>query len=133
MYHWKIASPEEFKPICALFLASELGRIALEPDIKRRISIPLAFAQLITFYKDTVLCGFVTVAFLNEEAETHMETTGIAANDWRSGDIFWVVDYVVSPQFDGYKMLRMVTKDLQVKKAKYFRDKFKETREVRVA
>lgn len=132
MYRWKIASPEEFNDVCRIFLASELGKSALYPDIKRRISIPLSLAQLITFYKNDKICGFVTVAFLNEYAEKHMKTCGILASDWRSGDIFWVVDYVVSPECDGYKMLRMVTKDLKVKKARYFRDKFKETREVRV-
>lgn len=131
MYTWQIASPEEFQQIKELFLSSELGAGRGDGDVQRRITIPLMMKQLITFYRNEVFCGFVTVAFLNEEAEKHMPTTGILANDWRSGDIFWVIDYIVSPYCDGYRMLRMVTKDLHVKKARYFKHKFQQIREVR--
>lgn len=131
MYTWKIASPEEFSRISDLFLASELGEGRGYNDIQRRISTPLLLKHLITFYRGDEFCGFVTIAFLSDEAEKHMDTAGIQAPDWRSGDNFWVVDYVASPKADGYKMLRLVTKDLRIKKARYFRQKFTEIREVR--
>lgn len=130
MYTWKLASPEEFNQISGLFLASDLGR-GREYDIQRRITIPLILKQIITFYRNEQFCGFVSVAMLNEDAENRMPTTGISASDWRSGDNFWVIDYIVSPHCDGYKMLRMVTKDLNVKKARYFKYKNKQIREVR--
>lgn len=132
MYTWQIASPEEFSRVSDLFLSSELGRFANFGEIQHRISTPFLMKHLITFYDDGQFCGFLTTAFLSDEAEKHMPTAGIQANDWRSGDNFWVVDFVVSPQADGYKMLRLVTKDLRIKKARYFRHKHQEIREVRV-
>lgn len=129
MYTWQLASPEEFKQIKDLFLSSNLGRG--DYDIHRRISVPMLLKQAISFYRNDVFCGFVTVAFLSDEAERYMPTTGIRASDWRSGDNFWVVDYVAHPEYDGYRMLRMVTKDLHVQRAKYFRHKHCEIREVR--
>lgn len=62
-----------------------------------------------------------------------MPTTGINSKDWRSGNDFWVVDFVTSKGADGYKMLRVVTKGLGIKRARYFRDKHQEIREVRSA
>lgn len=128
MLTWKFASPDEYIPVCDMFRRSQLhtGEI---PDILRRVSIPLFLRHLITFYQDSKLCGFITFAFLNEEAESHMPTTGIMPQDWRSGSNFWVADYVAHG--DGYKMLRMVTKGLGIKKCRYFRDKQKQIREVR--
>lgn len=127
---WKYASPEEFSPICQLFEQSNLGHGFVE--IRRRISIPLFLRQLIVFYENSKLCGFVTFAWLNVDAESHMSTTGIYPADWRSGKNFWVIDFAVKKGFNGYRMLRSVTKGLSVKKARYFRHKFKNIREVRV-
>lgn len=127
--NWQYASPEEFTPICQLFEQSNLGHGFIE--IRRRITIPLFLRQLIVFYENSKLCGFVTFAWLNDDAETHMPTTGIHPADWRSGKTFWVVDFAIKKGFDGYKALRIVTKGLGVKKAKYFRNKFKNIREVR--
>lgn len=129
--NWQFASPEEFLPLCELFKSAKLGDSCI--DIRRRITIPLFLRQLITFYEDSKLCGFITFAFLNDEAETHMPTTGIYPTDWRSGKNFWVIDFAVNKGFDGYAMLRAVTKELDIKKAKYFRRKFKNIREVRAA
>lgn len=131
MYRWQLGTPEEFNRVRDLFLKSELGVNAGWETIQKRISAPLLMKQLITFYRNEVLCGFVTVGFLSDEAEKHMPTTGIQAIDWKSGDNFWVIDFIVHPYSDGYKMLRMVTKDLHVTKARYFRHKHKEIREVR--
>ncbi len=131
MYRWQIASSEEFSQIRDLFLASELGQGRGADDVQRRISIPLMLKQVISFYRNDRFCGFVTVAFLNSESEKHMETIGIQANDWRSGDEFWVVDFVADPHSNGFKMLRIVTRDLHIQRAKYFRHKHMETREVR--
>lgn len=133
MYNWKLASLNDFEELRGLFLSSELGRNSNDFEIQRRIATPLLLKHLIGFYHNKVLCGFVTVAFLDVEAEKHMPTYGIQASDWRSGDNFWVIDFIAHPRCDGYKMLRMVTKDLNVKKAKYFRHKHKEIREVRSA
>jgi hemolysin-activating ACP:hemolysin acyltransferase len=133
MYRWQIGTIEESEQCRDLFFASELGINATEDTIRKRIKIPLYLKQLITFYRNEVMCGFVTVAFLNDEAETHMATTGILASDWKSGENFWVVDFVAHPFSDGYKMLRMVTKDLGVQRAKYFRHKHCEIREVRAS
>ena len=127
MITWQIASPEEFIPVCEMFRTSGLG--SGYNEIKRRISAPLILRQLITFYENSKLCGFVTFAFMNEKAERSMPTTGIFLNDWRSGENFWVVDFAAKG--DGYKMLRSVTKGLGVKRAKYFRHKFNDVREVR--
>ncbi len=129
MLTWQFASPEEFIPICEMFQSSKLGRGFM--DTRRRISIPLFLRQMITFYEDSELCGFVTFAFLNDFAESHMPTTGIHPTDWRSGKNFWVIDFAVLRGFNGYKMLRIVTKGLGVKRAKYFRHKHREVREVR--
>lgn len=130
-YSWRFATPEEFIPVCKLFRIAKLGDGFI--DIRRRITIPLFLRQLIVFYHNGVLCGFVTFAFLSEAAEKHMPTTGIYPTDWRSGPNFWVVDYAVQKDSDGYAMLRAVTKGLGVKKARYFRKKNHEIREVRAA
>lgn len=129
MLTWQTATPEEFLPLCDLFRSSKLGDECL--DIRRRITIPLFLRQLITFYEDSKLCGFVTFAFLNTDAEKHMPDTGIHPADWRSGNSFWVVDFAAKKGFDGYKMLRIATKGLGVKRARYFRHKHREIREVR--
>lgn len=125
----KFASPEEFIPLCELFGASGLGEGRGYIDIRRRITVPLFLRQIITFYENSKLCGFVTFAFLNAEAEKHMPTTGILPTDWRSGNNFWAVDFIAKG--DGYKMLRIATKALGVKNCRFFRHKFKEIREVR--
>lgn len=127
MMTWRIASPEEYIPVCDMFQSARLGSGFI--DTRRRITIPLFLRQLITFYEDSKLCGFITFAFLNEEAETHMPVTGIYPADWRSGKNFWVVDFVAKG--NGYKMLRAVTKGLGIKKARYFRKKNNQVREVR--
>jgi len=66
---------------------------------------------------------------MGKDAEKNMPTTGILASDWRSGESFGVVDFAAKG--DGYKMLRSVTKGLGVKRARYFKHKSKEIREVR--
>lgn len=128
--NWQYATPEEYLPICELFQSSKLGNSFV--DIRRRISIPLFLRQLITFYEGSKLCGFITFAFLSDEAESHMPNEGIHPADWRSGKNFWVIDFGVKRGFDGFAMLRAVTKGLGVKRARYFRKKHKEIREVRV-
>ncbi len=128
---WKFASPEEFYPVYELFKSSKLGAGLFETS--RRITTPLYLRQLITFYENSKLCGFVTFAFLNDDAAKRMPETGIHPKDWRSGEDFWVVDFAACKGFSGYKMLRDVTKGLGVKKARYFRHKKNEIREVRVA
>lgn len=125
MLTWQYAKSEEFLPICELF--SVLDRAT--DEIQRRVTIPLLLNQLITFYKDSKLCGFITFAFLNDEAEKHMPTVGILPNDWRSGSNFWAIDFVAKD--NGYKMLRVVTKALGVKSCRYFRHKQKIIKEVR--
>ena len=127
--NWQYASPEEYLPICNLFSESRLGDGFI--DVRRRITIPLFLRQCIAFYQDSKFCGFVTFAWLNDEAESHMPTTGIYPADWRSGKNFWVIDFAVKKGFDGFAMLRAVTKGLGVKKARYFRHKYKNIREVR--
>lgn len=127
--NWQFALPEEYLPVCELFQSSHLGRGFV--DIRRRVAIPLFLKQLITFYEGSKLCGFVTFAFLNDEAEAHMPTIGIRPADWRSGKSFWVVDFAVKHGCDGFSMLRVVTKGLGIKKARYFRKKHKKIREVR--
>jgi len=129
--NWQFAAPEEFTPICELFQSSRLGDGFV--DVRRRITVPLFLKQLITFYEGSKLCGFVSFAFLSDEAESHMPTTGIYPTDWRSGSNFWVVDFAVRRGFDGFAMLRTVTRDLGVKKARYFRHKFKNIREVKAS
>ena len=123
----QLASPQEFIPICNLFQASKIGGDISE--VRRRITIPLLLQQLITFYKNGKICGFVTFAFLNEESEKHMATVGILPNDWRSGSNFWAIDFVAL--HSGYEMLRLVTKKLGVKTCKYFREKQQRVKEVR--
>lgn len=123
----QVASPEEYIPVCDLFSTS--GICNGDADYKRRIAVPIILRQLITFYENSKLCGFVTYAFLSNEAEKHMSTLGILQNDWRSGDSFWAIDFIAKG--DGYKMLRMATKALGVKRCRYFRHKFKNIREVR--
>lgn len=129
MISWQFASPEEFIPVCDLFKESSLGDGFNE--IRRRITVPFFLRQLITFYENSKLCGFVTFAFLSADAESHMPNTGIHPRDWRSGNNFWVVDFAAKKEFDGYAMLRAVTKGLGIKKARYFRKKNQEIREVR--
>lgn len=131
MYAWRIAHPEEFMPVCDLFRASGLtdGNYY---DIQRRISCPLLLKHLITFYnKHNELCGFATFAFMSDESEKHMPTIGILATDWRSGDNFWAVDFVIKPGEHGYKMMRLITKELGLKRVRHFRDKYKTVREMR--
>ena len=127
MLTWRYATPEEFLPVCSMFTKAGLGNSYM--DIKRRITAPLALRQLITFYDNSKLCGFVTFAFMSESAEDHMPTTGIQPSDWRSGKNFWVVDFASFGH--GYAMLRKVTKALGVKRARYFKFKHKQIREVR--
>ncbi len=126
---YQFATPSEIYPIYRLFESSGLGEGLAE--ISRRVTIPLYLRQLITFYEGEELCGFVTFAWLNKEAESHMPTVGILPNDWQSGDAFWVVDFAATKGTSGYQMLREVTKWLGVKKARYFRHKHREIREVR--
>ena len=128
MYTWKYAEPEEFSAVRDLFLSSGLGDNVAE--IQRRITTPLILKQLITFYKNGKFCGFVTFAFLNNQAAEYMPTVGIHPQAWRSGSDFWAVDYAVNKGFDGYRMLRIITKELGVKQARYFRHKHREIREV---
>lgn len=128
MLTWQFASPEEYIPVCELFRSSEISKGNLS-DIERRITTPLILGQLITFYRGSKLWGFVTFAFMSDESEQHMATTGILPSDWRSGKKFWAIDYVAKS--DGYKMLRIITKALGVKTCRYFRHKHKEIREVR--
>lgn len=129
MLAWQFASPEEFIPICALFKSSKLGNDFI--DIRRRVTIPLFLRQVITFYEDSKLRGFVTFAFLSEDAERHMTTTGIHPADWRSGGNFWVVDFAAQKGCSGYKMLRIITKALGIKKATYFHKKSRSVKQVR--
>lgn len=132
MYAWRYATPEDFIPVCDLFRSSEIANDGGFPEIQRRITIPLLLNHLITFYDNCgKVCGFITFAFMSGDAETHMPTTGINPQDWRSGKNFWAVDFIVRKGCDGYKMLRAVTKGLGVKRAKYFRHKHKQIREVR--
>lgn len=127
MLTWQVASPEEYLSICDLFNKSGLCRGYI--DVRRRVTIPLFLRQMITFYENSKICGFVSFAFLSEEAEKHMPETGILPNDWRSGKNFWAIDFIANG--DGYKMLRIATKVLGVKRCRYFRHKQKEIREVR--
>ncbi len=129
MLTWQFASPEEYIPVCNLFRSSEIAKGDIK-DLEQRITIPMFLGQLITFYRDSKLCGFITFAFMNDEAESHMPSTGILPTDWRSGKNFWAIDFIAKE--DGYKMLRIVTKALGVRKCRYFRHKFKNIREVRV-
>lgn len=129
MLTWHFASPEEFYPICELFRSSELGKDLDIAAIQRRITLPILLNQLITFRENGELCGFITFALLSDEAEKHMPSVGILPQDWRSGENFWAVDFI--SKTDGFKMLRIVTKGLGVKSCRYFRHKFKQTREVR--
>ena len=129
MYRWQIATPQEYTAIRNLFLNS--GICHSEYDVHRRVNIPFQLKQMLSIYRNESFCGFITVAFLDDHAEINMTQSGIRADDWRSGENFWVIDYVVKPHADGFKILRMLTKELGIKKARYFRDKFKEMREVR--
>lgn len=131
MYKWHIAQPEEFNEICALFLGSGLPQNPAY-DIKRRVSVPLLFKHLITFRNcRNELCGFVTFAYLDEVAKERMKTVGVSVQDWKSGDDFWTVDFVVKPGEDGYRMMRGIVKKLGLKKVSYFRDKHKKVKELR--
>lgn len=131
MYSWNIATPEEFGDVCALYRASGLYSGDFY-DIERRISTPLLLKHLITFRNQAdKICGFVTFAYLSDEAERHMPTTGITAQDWKSGDNFWTIDFVVSPGANGYRMMRQIIRSLGIKKTRLYREKHREIREMR--
>lgn len=123
MYTWHLAQPEEVNGVCELFRTSGLwnGQVG---EIQRRIMTPLLLKHLITFYNEkSELCGFVTFAFLSEDAEKHMPTVGILTQDWKSGDNFWAVDFVVKSGENGYKMMRGITRNVGAKKVRFFREK----------
>lgn len=131
MYTWHIAHPEEFIQVCDLFKNSGLWNGEFH-EIQRRVSAPLLIKHLITFYnEENEFCGFATFAFLDDEAENHIPTTGVLAADWRSGDNFWAIDFIVKPGENGYRMMRGITKQLRLKKVRHFRDKYKIVREMR--
>ncbi len=129
MLTWRFANPDDYPSVCDLFQSSKLGSGFLE--IRRRVTVPLFLRQVIVFFENSQFCGFVTFAFLNDEAESHMPTTGIYPADWRSGKNFWVIDFAVKAGCDGFKMLRIATRGLGVKRASYFRHKTQGIREVR--
>jgi len=129
MLTWRFGVPEDFVSLCELFRSSGLGEGF--PEISRRITIPLFLRQLITFHEGSRIVGFVTFAYLSSEAEAHMADTGIAPKDWRSGDSFWAVDFASEPGADGYRMLRVATRVLRVKRARYYRKKDQKVKEVR--
>ena len=129
MTTWQFATPEEFIPICEMFRESPLGAGRGFPDIQCRITIPILLKQLITFYKNDKLCGFITYGLLDENAERNLATVGIMPSDWRSGDNFWAIDLVSKE--DSYKFLRTVIRALGVKKCKYFRHKQQRVKELR--
>lgn len=131
MYTWRIAHPEEFKEVCELYRSSGLHN-GEALDIQRRISAPILIKHLITFRDSSdALVGFVTFAYADDVAERFIPMQGISARDWRSGDNFWCVDFIVKPGEDGYRMMRGITKALGIKKVKYFRDKHGNVREMR--
>ena len=128
MVTWQFATTEEFLPICDLFTSSEIGSKDFY-EIERRIAIPLLLRQLITFYENNKLSGFVSFAFLNNDAEKHIPTVGILPDDWRSGKNFWVIDLVTKG--DGYRMMRAAARGLKLKKWRYFRHKNQQIKELR--
>lgn len=134
MYTWRFASPDDYDSIHDMFHASPIAKGDGLFETKRRIVAPLVIRHLIGFY-DSIgkLCGFVTFANLNAEAEQRIPETGILPADWRSGNAFWVIDLIVQAGCDGFKMLRAVTRDLGIKRAKFFSHKHQEVREVRTA
>ncbi len=126
--NWQFASPDEYLPICQLFQSSKLGNGFI--DIRRRVTIPLFLRQIVTFYEGSKLCGFVTFAYLSDDAESHMATTGIYPTDWRSGKNFWIVDYAMK-NGNGLSVLRALKKSHGITKVKFFRHKYKQVREVK--
>ncbi len=126
MLTWHIANPSEFIPVSEMFQSSEIGKGTDVADIQRRITIPLVLGQLITFSENQKLCGFATFALLNENSEKNLKTIGIQPSDWRSGNNFWVVDFVAIK--NGYQQMRMAARDLKLKSCKYFRHKHQKVR-----
>ncbi len=126
MLTWRYATPDDYFPIRELFEDSKLGSGFHE--VQRRIVAPLLLRQIITFYENSTFCGFVSFAWLKGDADDRMREHGIGMSDWRSGHIFWVIDFAMKKM--GYAALRMVTKALGIKKARYFRKKHGDIREV---
>lgn len=131
-YSWRFATTDDYIPVCQLFRTSGIGRDELG-DIQRRVITPIILNQLIAIYDHIgKLCAFISFAHLSDEAEQHMAIDGINASHWRSGKNFWAIDFIVQKGHDGYKILRNITKAMGITKAKYFRHKHREIREVRV-
>ena len=84
-YRWQVAQDGDFHAIYALLYNSPLREKWGVDDIRRRVIIPLFLGQLITFYDEmNLLCGFLTIGFLDSGAASHQATIGIQSQDWRS-------------------------------------------------
>lgn len=133
-YTWKIAQPDEFAAIYNLLYNSELKSKWGADDVRRRVIAPLHLGQLITFQNQKGdLSGFLTCAFMDKKSADHQATIGVSAQDWRSGNDFWVVDFVATDG-GGRQMLETVMRDLDrniIKRVRYFRLKHKQLRQVR--
>jgi hemolysin-activating ACP:hemolysin acyltransferase len=131
-YTWRIANRDDFPDIYALMAETPYWKEWGIEGINRRIVYPLGIGHLIIFHdKAGKLCGFLTLAHMNEESESQ-QNVGVRQCDWRSGNNLWVVDFV-APKGGCFRMLRIVTramnKDIS-KTARYFRRKYLQTREV---
>ena len=135
-YTWKIASKDEFPSIYELLCKCGLWLEWGIEGVKRRVTDPLNINHLISFYDNAgKLCGFLTLAHMNEEAESHQATVGVLPQDWRSGKNLWVVDFV-APYGGCYQMLSVVMRGVNPtvsKTARYFRKKTNQIRQVEIA
>jgi len=85
-----------FGDIFYLLLASEIHREWSVAEVYKFIFPPLELGQYEIFKVDGQAAGFVTWAFLTDEAaEGYVnETRKLQPDDWNAGDRRWVIDLV---------------------------------------
>ena len=82
----------------ALMMESPLHQHLFISDMKWLLLPPLQLQQFRIFRKEGVPIGFISWAFLDEEAEERMLTGQIRLrpNEWNNGERLWLID-IVSP------------------------------------
>jgi cytolysin-activating lysine-acyltransferase len=101
-----------------LMSRSPMHRHLMITDIDWLVTPPILLGQFRLWQKEGNPIGFVSWAFLNEEAEERIVTKGIRRlmpTDWKSGSALWLIDFL-SPFGGQNEMLKELREKIHLGK-----------------
>lgn len=97
--------------IVALMIDSEVYQNDTLAEVKKNITAPLYTNKCLLFFRGNKLVGYVSWAFLTEEAEArYMERpNSLEVTDWGEGERIWIIDLLAPyEQMDSVKLMNQL-------------------------